>query len=224
MEAALRLRLRRKIDKLKKRLMELSAQVEESLQLSIKALSDRDTALATKIVDGDVEIDRLEVDLEEACLEILALHQPLAADLRFIIGILKINENLERIGDLSVNIAETTTALAEEDRINIPQEYFTLAESTQEMLNMSLDAFVNMSTDKAFKVLEQDDEVDTMKHRLHGQFEESIKKETKNHRALIHLFLVSRHLERVADQATNIAEDVIYMITGEIVRHGQRLD
>jgi phosphate transport system protein len=224
MEAAMRLRLRRRIDKLKKQLMELSAEVEESLLLSIKALNDRDTDLATKIVDGDVEIDRLEVDLEEACLEILALHHPVAADLRYIIGILKINENLERIGDLSVNIAETTTALAEEDRISIPHEYFTLADSTQEMLNLSLDAFVNMSTDKAFRVLEQDDEVDTMKHRLHGKFEESIKTESKHHRALIHLFLVSRHLERVADQATNIAEDVIYMITGEIVRHGHRID
>ena len=90
MEAAMRLRLRRKIDRLKKQLMELSAEVEESLLLSIKALTDRDTDLAAKIVDGDVEIDRLEVDLEEACLEILALHHPVAVDLRYIIGILKI--------------------------------------------------------------------------------------------------------------------------------------
>ncbi len=224
MKTTVRVRLQRKIEKLKQMLLELSTQVEERLRLSVKAIKLRDANLAAKVIDGDVEIDRLEVDLEEECLEILALHQPVAVDLRFIIGVLKINENLERIGDHAVNIADTATVLASEERIDIPEDYFIMVDKTQAMLSNSLDAFINMAPDKAYRVLEEDDEVDTMKHKLHSDFEERIKSDLQHHRPLIHLFLVSRHLERIADQATNIAEDVIYMITGEIVRHGQQRD
>jgi phosphate transport system protein len=166
----------------------------------------------------------MEVDLEEDCLEVLALHQPVAQDLRFIIGILKINSDLERIGDYAVNIAETATHVASGSQLEIPDDYFVMASKTQSMLKTSLDAFVNMSADMAYRILAEDDEVDFMRHTLHRDFEERLTVETDRRQALIHLFLVSRHLERIADQATNIAEDVIYMTTGAIVRHGGRND
>lgn len=217
-------RLRRKVEKLKERVLALGTRVEEAVQKSVKAIKQRDAALAAEVIDGDREIDTMEVDLEEDCLEVLALHQPVAQDLRFIIGILKINSDLERIGDYAVNIAETATHLASESRLEIPDDYFVMAGKTQSMLKTSLDAFVTMSADMAYRILAEDDEVDFMRHTLHRDFEERVTVETDHRQPLIHLFLVSRHLERIADQATNIAEDVIYMTTGAIVRHGGRND
>ena len=220
MSNAGRLRLQRKIGKLKLNLITLGTKVEERVELAVKAIRARDAALAASVIDGDREIDSMEIDMEEACLEILALHQPVAVDLRFITGVLKMNSQLERIGDLAVNIAETAVFLASENPLQIPDEYFEMARKVQVMLKQALDAFVNMSHSAACQVLAADDAVDTMKHKLHRNFEERLKEELNRRRALIHLFLVSRHLERIADHSTNIAEDVIYMATGDIVRHG----
>lgn len=222
LKTVLRVRLQRKIQKLTRMTVALGTKVEENLKLAVRALDRKDAQMAAQVIDTDSEIDWLEVELEEECLEVLALHQPAAGDLRYIIAILKINQDLERIGDLSVNIAETATLLASPNSIEVPQDYFELARKTQSMLQDVLDSFVNMSADGAFYVLSQDDAVDMMKHKLHGDFERRIKEDPDNQRAWIHLFLVSRHLERIADQATNIAEDIIYMTTGEIVRHGGR--
>ncbi len=215
-----RLRLQRKIERLKVNLITLGTKVEERVELAVKAIRLKDAGLATNVIDGDREIDRMEIDLEEACLEILALHQPVAVDLRFITGVLKMNSQLERIGDLAVNIAETAVFLASEKPLSVPDEYYEMARKVQVMLKQSLDAFVNMSHTVACQVLAADDSVDVMKHRLHRNFEERLQGEANRLRALTHLFLVSRHLERIADHSTNIAEDVIYMVTGEIVRHG----
>jgi phosphate transport system protein len=215
-----RLRLQRKIEKLKVNLITLGTKVEERVEFAVKAIRLKDAALATRVIDGDREIDSMEIDLEEACLEILALHQPVAVDLRFITGVLKMNSQLERIGDLAVNIAETAVFLASEKPLSIPDEYYEMARKVQVMLKQALDAFVNMSHAVACQVLAADDAVDVMKHRLHRNFEERLQVEADRLRALVHLFLVSRHLERIADHSTNIAEDVIYMATGEIVRHG----
>ena len=222
MRTNVRLRLRRKIEKLNNQLLSVGAQVEEGVQLAVKAIERRDADAATRVIDGDIEIDRKEVDLEEECLEILALHQPVAVDLRHIVAVLKINKDLERAGDLAVNIAETAIHLSGETRIGIPKDYFVMAQKTQAMLRTSLDSFVNMSIEAAYQVLAEDDEVDRMKHRLHRQFEDRVKDEAESIQPLTHLFLVSRHLERIGDLATNIAEEVIYMITGEIVRHGKK--
>lgn len=217
-----RLRLRRKIDKLNSLLLSLGAQVEENVHLAVKAIDRRDADIAAMVIDGDADIDRKEVDLEEECLEILALHQPVAVDLRHIIAVLKINKDLERAGDLAVNIAETAVHLSSRPRMTVPRDYFVMAQRTQQMLRASLDAFVNMSAETAYQVLAEDDEVDRMKHALHRQFEERVDDELDSLPSLIHLFLVSRHLERIADLATNVAEEVIYMLTGEIVRHGKK--
>jgi phosphate transport system protein len=215
-------RLKRKMEKLNEQLLSVGAMVEEGLRLAIRAVEKKDAHLAASVIDGDLEIDRKEVDLEEECLEILALHQPVAIDLRHIIAVLKINKDLERAGDLAVNIAETAIYLSAETRIAVPKDYFVMAERTQAMLKTSLDSFVNMSVEAAYQVLVEDDEVDRMKHTLHKQFEDRVKDESGSIQPLTHLFLVSRHLERIADLATNIAEEVIYVITGEIVRHGKK--
>jgi phosphate transport system protein len=215
----MRLRLRRKVEKLNNLLLALGAQVEEALRLAVNALERRDGDMAERVVDGDCKIDSQEVDLEEECLQILALHQPVAIDLRHITATLKINKDLERMGDLAVNIAVTAMYLSSKPRIEVPLEYFMMADKTQRMLKESLDAFVTMAVDAAYGVLAQDDEVDRMKHLLHRQFEDRLKEEPQLIQPLVHLFLVSRHLERIADLATNIAEEVIYIVTGEIVRH-----
>ncbi|MFA6220874.1 MAG: phosphate signaling complex protein PhoU [Desulfomonilaceae bacterium] len=220
MVRATRIRLQRKNEMLKNKLISLATTVEESVKLAVKSIRDRDARLATGIIDGDREIDKVEIEIEEDCLEILALHQPVAMDLRFIAGVFKIINQLERIGDLAVNIAETAVLLASEPSLQIPLDYYFMAERTENMLKKALDAFVNMDDALAAEVLTDDDEVDMMKHKLHRNFEERLAAELDRRHALTHLFLVSRHLERISDHSTNIAEDVIYMATGEIVRHG----
>jgi phosphate transport system protein len=215
-----RIRLQRKNEILKNKLVSLATMVEESVKLAVKAIRERDSKLSASVIDGDKDIDRIEIEIEEDCLEILALHQPVAMDLRFITGVYQIINQLERIGDLAVNIAETALLLASETPLNIPSDYYFMAEKTQNMLKNALDAFVNMDDALAARVLADDDEVDMMKHKLHSDFEERLVIELERRHALTHLFLVSRHLERISDHSTNIAEDVIYMVTGEIVRHG----
>jgi phosphate transport system protein len=161
----------------------------------------------------------MEVELEEECLKVLALHQPVAIDLRFIIAVLKINNDLERIGDLAANISERTVALAESDRIDPPFDFTAMAASTQQMLKGSLDCLVQMDTALAQHVLDLDDEVDAMHSRNFQLIKDQIRRHPENLESLTHYLTVSRHLERIADLATNIAEDVYYMIEGEIVRH-----
>jgi phosphate transport system protein len=214
-----RMRLGRKIEKLKKLILELGAQVEKHVRMSVQAVVFRDPEMAAGVIDGDHLIDTAEVDLEEECLEILALHQPVANDLRFIVAILKINNDLERIGDLAVNIAQTAVVLPTRHEMELPFDFGPMAQKTQSMLKKSLDAFVNLDVELAIEVCAQDDEVDYMKHVIHEKFLEKIRAGEPRLEALALLFLVSRHLERIADHATNIAEDVIYIVTGEIHRH-----
>lgn len=211
-----RLRLQRKIEKLKSFVLTIGTKVEENVQLAVRAMRMRDGDLAERVIESDHEIDEMEIDLEEECLEILALHQPVASDLRFIVGIFKINQNLERIGDMAANIARNAVDLVAEQSLPIPRDYFILADEVVLMLRKSLDAFVSLNSQEAFEVLAQDDHVDLKKHKLHEEFVERLRHEPERTRALTLLFLVSRHLERIGDHATNIAEDVIYMVTGKV--------
>ncbi|MEJ2700196.1 MAG: phosphate signaling complex protein PhoU, partial [Desulfuromonadales bacterium] len=205
--------------KLKKMILALSAVVEESVQQAGLSLEKMDIPLAEVVIDNDEQIDQMEVDLDEECLKILALYQPVAIDLRFIISVLKINNDLERIADLAVNIAERTLALAEEPRIPVPFDFAEMARKVQTMLKKSLDALVNMDTRLALQVCDLDDEVDALHKKTYVLVKEQIRKNPDALNALVHYLSVSRHLERIADLATNIAEDVVYMIEGEIVRH-----
>ena len=221
MNTNVRLRLRRKIEKLNSRLLTLGAHVEENVHLAVKAIDRRDAQMAANVIDSDLDRDCKEVDLQEECLEILALHQPVAIDLRHIIAVLKINKDLERAGDLAVNIAETAIDISGRLKMAVPRDYFIMAQQTQSMLKKRMH-LLTCPWKRVNEVLAQDDEVDYKKHTLHKQFEERLLEEPDLIQPLIHLFLVSRHLERIADLATNIAEEVIYMVTGEMIRHGMK--
>jgi phosphate transport system protein len=211
--------LQRDIENLKKKLLSLSAKVETIVKDATVAIERKDFNLAQKIIDNDINIDHAEVEIEEDCLKILALHQPVAIDLRFIIAVLKINNDLERIGDLAVNIAERAVFLAGQPKINIAIYLVDMAHNAQSMLKESLDALINHDAKLAHKVCAGDDIVDGMNRQMYLKVQEAILKNPEQISSLIHLLSASRHLERIADHATNIAEDVIYMIEGQIVRH-----
>lgn len=211
--------LQREIEKLKKYILALSALVEESLHKAIKSLLERDEKLARQVIKGDEDIDQMEVDVEEECLKILALHQPVAIDLRFIVAILKINNDLERIGDLAVNIAKRAVFLSTKESVGIEFDFPRMVEIAKSMLKQSIDALVNMDTALANKVCASDDEIDSLNREMYRQIQDAIRKYPERMECLVNLLTVSRHLERIADHATNIAEDVIYMVEGEIIRH-----
>ncbi len=211
--------LEREIEKLKNMILSLGTLVEESVKKAVMSLTMRNSSVALKVIDGDTDIDQIEVDVEEECLKILALHQPVANDLRLIIAILKINNDLERIGDLAVNIAERAVYLATQESVELPFDFNNMAQKAQAMLKGSLDALVEGDTLLARKVCSSDDAVDAMNREMYQLVEKAISNDPKNINSLIHLLSASRYLERVADHATNIAEDVIYMVEGEIVRH-----
>ena len=211
--------LQREIENQKKKLLALGANVETSVREATLSIEKLDADLAQKIIDNDINIDNTEVEIEEDCLKILALHQPVAVDLRFIVAVLKINNDLERIGDLAVNIAERAVFLAGQSKVNISIDLVDMAHNAQSMLKKSIDALINHDAQLAHKVCVSDDIVDQMNRQMYLKVQEAILKNPEQITPLIHLLSASRHLERIADHTTNIAEDVIYMIEGQIVRH-----
>ena len=213
--------LHREIERLKKHLLSLCAIVEDQVQIAVRALLDRDEELARAVRLRDAEIDELEVEVEEECLKILALHQPVAVDLRFIVAALKINNDLERIGDLAVNIVKKAKRFAALPPMKIPFDLEGMCAKTQAMLRDSLDALVNLDPELARQVCARDDEVDAIKSEFSKSVGQRIRQNPGQIEFLLTLLAVSRNLERVADHATNIAEDVIYMVEGKIIRHAE---
>jgi phosphate transport system protein len=212
--------LRRQIDKLKQLILALGTIVEESVQQAYDAFAARDARSAAKIIAGDVEIDLLEIDVEEECLHTLALYQPVALDLRYVVSVLKINNDLERIGDLAVNIAEQTCFIAQQPVIDTGRfDLSREAASVRTMLKKSLDALVYIDCDLAEEVRAMDDEVDQAHRRMYELVEKAILEAPDDVFSLINVLNVSRYLERIADHAVNISEDVIYMAKGDILRH-----
>ncbi|MFZ9010322.1 MAG: phosphate signaling complex protein PhoU [Anaerohalosphaeraceae bacterium] len=209
----------KEISRLKKKLLVLCSQIEDQLWSAVRSIQERDSELAEKVIEKDLKIDQDEVDIEEDCLKILALHQPVAIDLRFIVTALKINNDLERIGDLSVNIAERSPFLSRQKPFDIPFDFDLMAEKAQTMVRNGIKALVEMDVDLANEVCAMDDEVDSINRQMYDLVKQSILKQPELIESLIHLLSVSRHLERIGDHATNIGEDVIYMVKGEIVRH-----
>jgi len=218
----MRIKLQRDIDKLKARVIALGTLVEERFRMAVRALESRDAELARRIFDSDIDIDQMEVELEEEGLKILALHQPVADQLRYIVAVLKMNNDLERIGDLAVNVAGRAEWISGQNGVRMPFDYSPMCQRVQNMLDTSLDSLVNMDVELAYEVCAEDDEVDTLKKAVQAQFADEIRGGHPDIEALTSQFLISRHLERIADHATNIAEDVIYMITGRIHRHRVR--
>lgn len=207
------------IDKLKKELLALSAIVEENVYHAVRALQERDADLARQVIESDGDIDQREVDIEEECQKILALHQPVANDLRYVITVLKVNAELERIGDATVNIAERVAFLVTEEPLDFPFDFPTMGQKARTMLHKSLDALIYLDPPMAYAVIRADDEVDNMNREIYGLTETCICKDPAHVRTYIHLLGISHHLERIADHASNIAEDVIYLSEGVIIRH-----
>jgi phosphate transport system protein len=212
--------LEREIEGLKRRILSLSAVVEDNVHRAVRALAERDVEAARRVVEADErEVDATEVEVEEECLKVLALYQPVAIDLRFIISVLKMNSDIERVGDMAVNIAERAIFLAQQPPCDLPLDFETMAARAQAMLRKALDALVNMDAGLARAVCAADDELDDMNLDMYARIQAGILERPSRVDCLMHLLAVSRHLERVGDHATNIAEDVIYMVEGEIVRH-----
>ena len=211
--------LRQEMDRLKRKLLFVGSMAEQSVRKAGLALKEMDARAARDVVTLDHQIDLKEVELEEDCLKIMALHQPVANDLRFVVAALKINNDLERIGDLGVNIAKRVIYLSKQKPISIPFDFSIMWTSVLEMLRQSLNALVRGDVKLARVVCEQDDIVDEINRAMYAKVYDGIKKEPQNAEALIHYLSISKYLERVADYATNISEDVIYMIDGKIVRH-----
>ncbi len=211
--------LAREMDRLKQRFLLLGGRVEGNLRRAIDSVRNRDRELARQVIVSDEEIDELEVELEEECLKVLALHQPVASDLRLIVAILKINNDLERVGDLAANISEHTLFLADRPMIGFPFEFERMAAATQQMLRKSLDSIVNQSASTAQEVRLADDLIDDLHQQTYTAVEQLIRDRPELIECAINFVGLSRRLERVADMATNIAEDAIYLVEGEIVRH-----
>lgn len=213
-------RLHEQIAEIKKMILTLGDRVERMVENAVLAVENRDTKLAAKIIEEDEAIDQLEIDVEEACLAALALYQPVATDLRFIVAVLKINSDLERIADLAVGIAEQACFIANAPKIsNMPFDLGDEARKVRSMLRGSLDALVTGNAELAQSIRQQDPEIDSLHRDVYAHVEQAMQTHQNDVRALSHLLNISRRLERIADHAVNIAEDVIYMQRGHIVRH-----
>lgn len=213
------LHMTREIEKLKKMILALSAVVEDSVYNAVNAIDRRDGKLAEKTVATNHEVNIMEIDVEEECLKILALHHPVATDLRYIVSIIKINSDLERISDLASNIAERAVYLSSCEKISVPFRLQEMAEITLWMLKNSIDALVNYDPELAKTVCHKDDDVDAINRDMYDKVKKGIQEEIVHLDQFVHLLCVSRHLERIADHAVSIAEDILYMIEGKIVRH-----
>ena len=215
--------LQREIDKLKRRLLALSAEVENDVRMAVRAVEDREETLAETVIRREAQVNATEVEVEEECLKILALYQPVAADLRYIIAVLKINQDLERIGDLAVHIAERGLFLCQQPRLDIQFRLGTMADKAQAMLKNVLNAFVNLDEAAARAVCTADSEIDAINLDIFKQVKQAVTQNPALFESLLQIMHIARHLERIADHATNIAEDVIYLIEGRIVRHTQEV-
>jgi phosphate transport system protein len=211
--------IERQIEHLKEKILRVGTLVEEAISKAITALINEDIPLAQRVMASDEEIDRMEVEVEEECLKILALYQPVAADLRFVVSVLKINNDLERMGDLAKNIAKRVPQLAAGAPCPLPPEIRPMAMQAQEMVKQCLDAVVRGDPTLARQIREEDDSVDASRQRVQKMVMQGIKDSPEKVESLLRINSVSKHIERIADMATNIAEDVIYMVEGEIVRH-----
>ncbi|MBN1591618.1 MAG: phosphate signaling complex protein PhoU [Candidatus Coatesbacteria bacterium] len=213
------LRLEREIERLKYKILEVGALVEQAIRYAVISIDDGDAEAAKKVLTGDTRIDEMEVLLEEECLKILSLHQPVSDHLRLIIAVMKINEGLERMGDLAVNIAERALYLTTKATMTPPFNLSKMESSVQAMVKRSLDALVHQDEAFARRVIQQDDEIDEMNRQNYAAAIKEMKENPDKAARLMHYVSVSSQLERISDLATNIAEDVIYLVTGEIVRH-----
>lgn len=211
----------RELGKLKKEFLMLSGKVEENLAQAIRAVSTMDADLASEVRQADDAIDQMEVDLEESCLKLLALYQPFARDLRYIVAVLKINNDLERVGDHAANMARRVKGFKKHG-FELPPEFHEMCAKVQNMLKDALNAFAREDIELARKVMGDDEEVDQLDDKIYEITKGLIKEGEERASDVIHLMITSRSMERAADHITNIAEDIIYYLEGSIIRHSVR--
>jgi len=212
-------RLQKQIAQLNEKLLGLGILVENRVNQAVNALKSRDLNLAKMIIEADVDVDTIEVEIEEDSLKLLALYQPVADNLRAVVATIKINNDLERIGDEAVNIARRTLIILKYPPITFPLNIWNMSEKVRRMLRLSIDSLVMQDVDIAYKVRIMDHEVDRLNGENYDIIKDALNTCEYGSEILVNLLFVSRHLERIADHATNIAEEVIHLLEGEISRH-----
>lgn len=211
--------LQREIDSLRDQLVGQFGIVEQMIQLSVRSLVERNSELADRVIAGDEDVDQADIRIEEECLKLLALHQPVAFEMRWLVTVVKVNGELERMADLSCNIAERAKALELYPLFTVPEEMTELAASVTKMVRVAIDSFVDKDDKKAREVIGSDDVVDAQNRIVIDQLHELMKSDSELIVPAVHCFSASRHLERIGDLAENIAEEVVYLVEGDIVRH-----
>ena len=210
------------LEQLKTRLLEMGGIAEEQVRIAVKGLTDRDHDLIDRVLTGDDPLNALHIEIDNRCFTLLALYQPMAADLRTIVAAVKINTDLERVGDLAVNIAEAARRYVAHPPVKKLIDIPRMATIAQGMLRDSLDAFVRRDTALAQQVLDEDDRLDTLKNQIFRELLTYMLQDPSTIEPALDLILVSRHLERIGDHATNVAEDVIFIVSARDVRHHAR--
>lgn len=212
----------RDLDSLRRAVLLNGRAVETAFEKAIAALMNGGRELAAEVIEGDAAIDEREIEIEVECLKILALHQPVAHDLRFLVAVLKVNNDLERIGDLSKNLAKNAIRMAEIDADPVPVGFHEMSRRTRAMVRDSLDALIEPNIETARAVLAADDAVDALEAELIQQLLETMRADPSRIEASVCLLDVARGMERIADMATNIAEDIVFLVEGELIRHAYR--
>lgn len=212
----------RDLDNLHRMILTMCAKVEEMIHSAVEALHKPNYDRAKQIMAADDEVDRMDVEVEEECLKLLALHQPVAIDLRRITTVLKIGGELERVADLGVSIAERACGIASCGEIAVPDNLKDMSRQALDMLHRSIDAYVHLDVRTAREVCIQDESIDELNRKIIDELTRMMRAQPHQVEAALHLFSASRQIERIADHATNIAEDVVYLVQGEIIRHRNR--
>lgn len=214
----------REIEKLRQKLLLMGSTVEDRVRRACSVIESRDVELARSIIKTDWEIDELEIEIEEECLKILALYQPVAKDLRFLVTVIKVNNEMERIGDYAAQIAKRVKFISKVEHAVFPFDFSDMADKVMSELKMSLDALVNRDVEIAQRIFILDQEIDTLRNKAYKLIIKEMNEHHQFHTSLMNQYLLARHLERIADRATNIAEEVIYMVEGDIVRKEYEVD
>ncbi|MCC7478687.1 phosphate signaling complex protein PhoU [bacterium] len=211
--------LRRELELLEREILKIGSLVEDALNKSIIALVDRRSELVDEVVKGDDAIDSREVELDEECLKVLALHQPVAHDLRFVITVMKVNNDLERIGDRAVSIAERASFLNKREPLGADLNISALADKVRHMVRQALDGFVELDSNRAREVIREDEEVDNLRYEMRDALMDLMHKDPSVMDRAWQLVEAVRHLERVGDLAVHIAEEIIFLVDGKVIRH-----